>query len=434
MVRSRSERLQVSYQIAADHSVELMHLNGVDSHAETVHFRGNKIGGLDESLAPHQHLHESLLARASLPYALIEFAMSHGRVVHYESDNTRTRVQIELQHGFLEFHTVHADIVSGTAQLQLDTVAWKVEDPLLGAAHYKLSYPLQAGLNLGEYHEFYLEGPQAMRMSAQLANANPELVAEVSPWQGEWQAPATSNEIDSRTECELRWISDQLAEILIPHIESRVLALATQQGWIVMEAPVSPQVGESIIDALEDARPGLGLRYVLASHHHPHYVGAFPAFVARGATPVVPAAVAPYVEELLHRPRAGYRELWDPKHRPMKVIGVPRGERWSPPGLENQIVAIEVDGHSKHTDAFMIFSLPEHKLGFGGDLLWVHRKSNTRPTRERTLGLIKIIDQEASIQEFLTSWPAGNGSEGLSSAWHDSVARTELLSMIAIEG
>lgn len=400
---------------------------GASEESRLIRHRGARVDGLGGGLDAGQQLTTCLLARAAFPKTLVDFVADHGIVTGFtDLGEGRAEVLLDLPGGRVLLATVRGQ--SGRAELapSIAGVDWLVHDDLLGDATRRLRYREEAPAAPGVVSGYEVVGPRTARLEASVVATVDDTGAERDPRPADWQGASDPAIQEAEMRLESRWLADDLLEVLIPAYDSRVLALELETGWAVLEAPVASRVGRMVLDVLAAERPGLPVRWVLASHHHPHYVGALRPFVAAGARVVVPEGVAGYVEELLHRPRTLRPDRLSAADVEPEVIGVPWGERWSPPGAEEQLVVLEAAGRSGHTEDFAVFVLPEARLGFGGDLLWVPTDTSGLPTRStRTVGLARILEDAPAVEQFLTSWPVALPGEA-EPKWRDHATLAEL--------
>ncbi len=72
--------------------------------------------------------------------------------------------------------------------------------------------------------------------------------------------------------------------------------------------------------------------------------------------------------------------------------------------------------------------MPQDRIAFGGDLLWLNTEGSRRGPNPRTIGLAKILkdSEDLGAYEFMTSWPAG-GEPIRGKVWRDRVPVAEIL-------
>ncbi|MEM8713735.1 MAG: MBL fold metallo-hydrolase, partial [Planctomycetota bacterium] len=337
---------------------------------------------LEDEFGPRRLLHSEadelraqLLFRAATPHALVHYLAAVGRVLgHSEADDGRASVLVDCGVGHVCLHTV--PVSWGDAKAPgLVGFEWVTHDRFLGDVVESLAYDLADPKAPGVVAGWTVEGPVGTGETTEVTSVT--LDSKASPLRGGLfpldPAKLPLTEAPRPPQIERRPLANGVVELLNARDQSRSLAVDLGPGWAVLEAPVSTRVGEALVRALETEKPGHPFLYVAASHHHPHYIGALRPFVHRGATIVCPAEVAPYVEHIVTRPWTREPDELARSGRRPRIIGVEQGERWTPPEAEGRWIAVESDGRSGHTEAFLVFFLPEERLAFGGDILWLRR-------------------------------------------------------------
>lgn len=402
-------------------------LSPEEGSEEVVRFSGELIDGLEGPLDAGRHLTRGIMVRAPFPAALVDFVADHGQVTGFHDlGDGRAEVLLDLAGGRVLLSTVREEEGRASLAPGISGVDWLVHDDVFGDTLMRLRYAEGDEAAPGVVGGFTVQGPRSAGLDCRVTRVVLDTGTKRPARPPAWSGPVDPGQQEAELRVERRWLTDGVLEVTIPLHASRVLALALPEGWAVMEAPVSSMVGRKVLDVLAEERPGLAVAWALASHHHPHYVGGLRPLVAAGARVVVPEGVAGYVEELLSRPRTLRPDRLAVADIVPEVVGVPSGERWSPSGAEERLVAIEAAGLSNHTEAFCIFVLPSAKLGFGGDLLWVSTKAEGPPRRSpRTLGLARILEEAPDIDEYLTSWPVA-GPEVAEPRWRSSATVEEL--------
>ena len=79
----------------------------------------------------------------------------------------------------------------------------------------------------------------------------------------------------------------------LAHTDDKVLVVEFDTFLLVAEAPLTSANGELIIREAGKIAPGKPIRYFVAGHYHPHYLGGVRPFVRRGATVLTTAGTLP---------------------------------------------------------------------------------------------------------------------------------------------
>ncbi len=370
--------------------------------------------GQDGPIYGADALREQILSRAAFPATLVRYFQSASRVLGAtDCPNGGTQVLVELEGGRAVIKTIPVSYEVDGMPVEVPGllgVEWLTSDDLLGDVVEVLRYNEQPGAAPGVVSGWQVTGPLGTSEVAKVESV--DLDSKELPFPGGiYPNPEDAGKplTEAAPEIELRELGQGTFELLNAEEASRSIGLDLGPGWAVLEAPVSTAVGEAMIRTLEEEKPGHPFLYVAASHHHPHYIGGMRPFVHRGAAVVCPADVADYVKHIIERPRTLQPDELSVSRREPKMIGVERGERWAPPTASSRLVAVEADGYSSHTDAFLVFFLPKERIAFGGDILWIAEDNEPRGPNPRTRGLAKILAEAEDLGavEFLTSWPVG---------------------------
>lgn len=194
----------------------------------------------------------------------------------------------------------------------------------------------------------------------------------------------------------------------LKHTNDRALVVEFAQFLLVAEAPLSSQNGELLIEAAQKLAPGKPIRYFVAGHHHPHYLGGVRPFVQRGATVLVGAGDEAYVRYLaaaLHtlRPDSLQRHP-----RPVQVEEIPlhSSKTITDGRVELQLYCIGVQ--SAHTNDYLLYYFPSEKLLFEDDLASIPQQGPVRKASARQAGLYQAIqDLHLDVETVVQSWPVG---------------------------
>jgi hypothetical protein len=204
-------------------------------------------------------------------------------------------------------------------------------------------------------------------------------------------------------------------------VDSRTLVVEFADHLALIEVAVGSAHGERLVDAVQRRWPEKAIRWVLFSHHHPHYTGGLRALIAAGATVVTTAGNKDYVQRVARYPF---------RLEPDRLARAPRSlrlrtftDRFELKDETNTLIAIDIGERSTHTDEFAIFWLPRQRLVFETEQGWVTTNGELRASR-RAAGFLKTLaDEGVNADRMVQSWPMrGNRAE---------VSRTELEALVA---
>ena len=190
----------------------------------------------------------------------------------------------------------------------------------------------------------------------------------------------------------------------LPHTDDRVLVVEFDSFLLVAEAPLSSANGELIIQEARRLAPGKPIRYFVAGHYHPHYLGGVRPFVHAGATVLTTDLGLPYVQYLAGAPHTLRPDSLQLRPRPLQTELVQTSKTLAEGGFEMQIHFI--GGQSQHTADYLIYYFPTEKLLFEDDLAGIRRQGAPRKASARQAGLYQAIQQRhLDVQTIVQSWP-----------------------------
>lgn len=194
----------------------------------------------------------------------------------------------------------------------------------------------------------------------------------------------------------------------LKHTNDRALVVEFEQFLLVAEAPLSSQNGELLIEAAHQLAPGKPIRYFVAGHHHPHYLGGVRPFVQRGATVLVGAGDEAYVRYLAAAPHTLRPDSLQRHPRPVQVEEIPlHGSKTVTDGqFAMQIYCI--GAQSAHTNDYLLYYFPSEKLLFEDDLAGIPQQGPVHKASARQAGLYQAIQElHLNVATVVQSWPVG---------------------------
>lgn len=207
---------------------------------------------------------------------------------------------------------------------------------------------------------------------------------------------------------DVRNLGDGLWDVRVPEYDARSFVVEFESFVVAFEAPWSSRAGEQVVDLIRETFPDKAIRYVLYSHHHPHYTGGLRAFMAAGATVVAPAVHRSFVRSIGEldfslEPDA----LFERGPTETAVIAFEGSFTIAEAGVS--LEAIDIGERSNHTSAYTMAWLPQTKTLIQGDLGWFTAPDGEIRVGGRSKGLLQAIDEHGlSVERMVQSWPVNS--------------------------
>ncbi|MBT9394632.1 hypothetical protein KLP40_15785 [Hymenobacter sp. NST-14] len=201
--------------------------------------------------------------------------------------------------------------------------------------------------------------------------------------------------------------SPHLHFLELKHTDDRVLVVEFNDFLVVAEAPLTSENGEAILAETRRLAPGKPVRYFVAGHYHPHYLGGLRPFVRQGATILCGPGTADYVRTLAGAPRTLRPDSLHLRPRPLQVEEVTSSKTITDGRFEMQIHFIGAS--SAHTNDYLVYYFPSEKLLFEDDLVWIRREGPPRKASARQAGLYQAVRAlNLDVQTVVQSWPVAD--------------------------
>jgi len=100
------------------------------------------------------------------------------------------------------------------------------------------------------------------------------------------------------------------------------LIVDMKDGILVFDAPVSDVQSRWVIDAAKAKYPGKPIKYLVLTHHHMDHTGGMRAYMAEGATVIVPEQVKTYFLQVATAPHTIAPDMLARRKVPFTIMGV----------------------------------------------------------------------------------------------------------------
>jgi glyoxylase-like metal-dependent hydrolase (beta-lactamase superfamily II) len=146
---------------------------------------------------------------------------------------------------------------------------------------------------------------------------------------------------------------------------SNNLIVNMKDGLAVVDAPTDEGQSKWVIDAAKAKYPGKPIKYLVLTHHHMDHTGGTRAFVAEGATVIVPAQDKAYFEQVAKAPHTLEPDAQQKAMKPVNVQGVTDTSSLKDDTAEINLYNIP----NPHVDGFLLVHLPKDNILWVTDLI-----------------------------------------------------------------
>jgi glyoxylase-like metal-dependent hydrolase (beta-lactamase superfamily II) len=222
------------------------------------------------------------------------------------------------------------------------------EDHIYGDSNYDLvmdEWRDVGGVKIAHALSYQLNGMQVQRMAYSQVEANPKIepdalsvgeqykMASASaapkdvPYQWVLRRLFLGRFLDSDKVVVAANASLKLVE-LAPNVQQVVggtannLIVEMKDGLVVFDAPCCETQSRWVIEAAKEKYPGKPIKYLVLTHHHMDHTGGSRAYVAEGATVIVPDTAQAYFEHNLAAPHKLVADAQEKAAKPLHVVDV----------------------------------------------------------------------------------------------------------------
>lgn len=254
------------------------------------------------------------------------------------------------------------------------------------------------GVKVAHALSYQLNGMQVQRLGYSEATANPTIASDALSVGDQYKmASAASPPADVPYQWVLRRLflgrfldSDKVVVAqngslklveLAPNVQQVVggtannLIVAMNDGLVIFDAPCCETQSRWVIDAAKAKYPGKPIKYLVLTHHHMDHTGGSRAYVAEGATVVVPDTAQAYFQQNLAATHTVVADAQQKQAKPINVVGV--ADRMS---LKDDSVEIQLHKIANpHVDGMLIAHVVQPNVVWVTDLWSPGRDSAKTP-------------------------------------------------------
>jgi hypothetical protein len=279
-----------------------------------------------------------------------------------------------------------------------------------------------AGVKLAHALSYQLNGMQVQKLTYSEVAPNPNIAADALAVGDQYRVASASTPADVPYQWVLRRIflgrfidsdkvvapangSLKLSE-LAPNVQQVVgggannLIVAMNDGLVVFDAPCCETQSRWVIDAAKAKYPGKPIKYLVLTHHHMDHSGGTRAFVAEGATVVVPDAAKAYFEHHLAAPRTVVADAQQTQPKPLRVIGVADAMSFKDDSVEIRVQKIA----NPHVDGLVIGHVVQPNI------VWVTDIWSPARDAAKTPGVVALNDAVKKLGIAGATFAGGHGT------------------------
>lgn len=234
--------------------------------------------------------------------------------------------------------------------------------------------------------------------SFRIENKSPSLLIAPLGYSLKEEAPEIPN-------ITLEKYNEHIYFLYLTHTNSKSLVVNFKDFLLVAEAPLSSKNGDLIIKEIKRNFPHKPIRYFIAGHHHPHYLGGVRSFVHEGTTILSPIGDFDYVSFLAKNPHALKPDSLQMDKKMIKISILGDDKTITDESYSMQIINIGEDSH--HTKDYFLFYFPEEKVIFEGNLVSISNDGKpVQKVSDRQKGLYEVIKRlNLDVKTIFQSWP-----------------------------
>ena len=178
------------------------------------------------------------------------------------------------------------------------------------------------------------------------------------------------------------------------------LIVAMNDGLVIFDAPCCEMQSRWVIDAAKAKYPGKPIKYLVLTHHHMDHTGGTRAYVADGATVIVPSTAQAYFEQNLALPHTIVADAQQSAKKPIQVEGVADEKTLKDDSVEIRIQRIA----NPHVDGMLIGYVVQPNV------VWVTDIWSPGRDAAKTPGVLALNDAVKKLGVKDATFAGGHGS------------------------
>lgn len=185
-------------------------------------------------------------------------------------------------------------------------------------------------------------------------------------------------------------------------IQSYLLEFST--FLVILEAPLTSDIGEQIIQYAKRTYPNKPIKYVSYSHHHPHYTGGLRPFVHNGTTIVTKTENKDYLESLFTNSHSLNPDSLEFSKKIPAFITY--DSTFTITDSIDSLQLLHLGIRSNHTYDYTLFYKTKEKLLLVGDLVWITNDSIVNKAGKGQKAVFDFLHEKAiPVETIYQAWP-----------------------------
>jgi hypothetical protein len=278
------------------------------------------------------------------------------------------------------------------------------------------------GAKLAHALSYQINGLPVQKLAYASVAANPSVAADALAVADQYRVASASTPTDVPYQWVLRRLllgrfldSDKVVVAangslklveLAPNVQQVVggtannLIVAMNDGLVIFDAPCCETQSRWVIDAAKARYPGKPIKYLVLTHHHMDHTGGSRAFVAEGATVVVPDTAKAYFARHLAAAHTLVADAQQRQGEPLQVVGVSDTMSIKDDSVEIRLQKIA----NPHVDGMLIGHVVQPNV------VWVTDIWSPGRDAAKTPGVLALSDAVKKLGITGATFAGGHGS------------------------
>jgi hypothetical protein len=223
---------------------------------------------------------------------------------------------------------------------------------------------------------------------------------------------ATSKDTISKSST-LTKLNPHIYLIEFPSTSSQSMLVEFASFFVAINSPLSIENGEEIIKYAKSSNSNKEIKYFVAGHFHPHYLGGLRAFVHNKSTILGAEANADYIQFLANNSHSLKQDNLEKSKNKIRLLNIKDSlliiDSTDSSVNPFRLQIYNIAANSNHCKDFFIFYFPSLNLLFEDELIWIKKDAPLEKASKRQIGLYESIKQlNLKVDNIIQSWPLGD--------------------------